>query len=379
MYFLTLQDPNYMVKGSRDPLGFQVAWQGAGRHLIPELSTVSSSLRDFHIIGLANACKGEFDITDRDYPAFFLCLEQLMAYARLQKFAGEEGFNGIDRARKMMDDSRDHVEISVSNQLLSNQRSYGIWGKYSRPFNDMGLANDARFQQVQLQKLKYNPLLEQLVSQLAKKRGTSIKVKKSDVGALATPLSISSADERDCYIDHLLTDTCHGQLLDMVKSFPELVEMEFYERLDFIIDKAIDRKLAQVLFRIKNTERILSPLNRIFRYLQCKSSWTDGELASDEFIGAWAATFEGHENSYLSPEIGRLLGRDNLETVRGLVLVNETVCARRRSEPWMRFNAAGLEVNHFEGAFFSSDYDPMRNHDYTYFINTWFNLFKQLN
>jgi len=285
MYFLTLQDPNYMVKGSRDPLGFQVAWQGAGRQLIPELSTVSSSLRDFHIIGLANACRGVFDIKDRDYPAFFLCLEQLMAYARLQKFAGEEGFNGIDRARKMMDDGRDHVEISVYNQLLSNQRSYGIWGKYSRPFNDMGLGNDGRFQQVQLQKLNHNPFLEQVVSQLVKRRGASVKVKKSELVALATPLSIFSADERDCYINHLLTDTCNGQLLNMVKSFPELAEMEFYARLDLIIDKTTDEKLAEVLFKIKNTERILSPLNRIFRYLQCKSSWTEGELVSDEFIG----------------------------------------------------------------------------------------------
>ncbi len=55
MYFITEQDPNYSIKGSRDPLGFQVVWQAAGRKLIPNLSTVSGSIKDFQILCLAYA------------------------------------------------------------------------------------------------------------------------------------------------------------------------------------------------------------------------------------------------------------------------------------------------------------------------------------
>jgi len=47
MYFITDQDPNYTLKGSRDTLGFQVVWQTAGRKLIRFLLTVSGSIKDF--------------------------------------------------------------------------------------------------------------------------------------------------------------------------------------------------------------------------------------------------------------------------------------------------------------------------------------------
>jgi hypothetical protein len=33
-YYLTLPDPDYLPKGSRDPLGFQVVWQHQGKKII---------------------------------------------------------------------------------------------------------------------------------------------------------------------------------------------------------------------------------------------------------------------------------------------------------------------------------------------------------
>src|ERR1700722_5323261 len=101
MYFLTKQDPNYTIKGSRDPLGFQVLWQAAGRKVIPHLSTVSGSIIDFQIISLAFYLKKEFKINDKDFNSFFIKLEQLMAYSRF-RLDGEAGFNGIDKVRKTL-------------------------------------------------------------------------------------------------------------------------------------------------------------------------------------------------------------------------------------------------------------------------------------
>jgi len=57
MYFITEKDQNYTIKGSKDPLGFQVIWQSAGRKLIPNLSTVSNNLIDFQILCLAHTIK----------------------------------------------------------------------------------------------------------------------------------------------------------------------------------------------------------------------------------------------------------------------------------------------------------------------------------
>jgi len=45
--FLTDIDPQAAIKGSRDPLGIQPIWTRLGRHVVGNLTTVSSSVRDF--------------------------------------------------------------------------------------------------------------------------------------------------------------------------------------------------------------------------------------------------------------------------------------------------------------------------------------------
>ncbi|RYZ27079.1 MAG: hypothetical protein EOO10_13770, partial [Chitinophagaceae bacterium] len=95
-FYFTRQDRDYAVKGSRDPLGFQVLWQHQARSLIPYLSTVSGNVRDFQIMCLAYYFYGRE--ADTHFVPFFLRFEQLMAYARYEE--GGLGFNGVDRVRQ---------------------------------------------------------------------------------------------------------------------------------------------------------------------------------------------------------------------------------------------------------------------------------------
>ena len=53
MFYFSEQDPNFRIKGSRDPLGFQTIWQSLGRTVIKYLSTVSSNLKDFQVLSYA--------------------------------------------------------------------------------------------------------------------------------------------------------------------------------------------------------------------------------------------------------------------------------------------------------------------------------------
>ena len=77
--FLTDIDPQAAIKGSRDPLGIQPIWTRLGRHVVGNLTTVSSSVRDFTttILGyyfaerVANEEGGDSDL------AVFLRWEQL--------------------------------------------------------------------------------------------------------------------------------------------------------------------------------------------------------------------------------------------------------------------------------------------------------------
>ena len=45
--FLTLEDPNAKIKGSRDPLAAQPIWAAFGRHVVTNLTTQSTSVRGF--------------------------------------------------------------------------------------------------------------------------------------------------------------------------------------------------------------------------------------------------------------------------------------------------------------------------------------------
>src|SRR5438132_14310589 len=82
--FLTDIDPQAAVKGSRDPLGLQTIWARLGRHVVGNLTTVSTSVRDFTTLVLgyyfaervSNESAGDGDLR------VFLRWEQLAAYAR---------------------------------------------------------------------------------------------------------------------------------------------------------------------------------------------------------------------------------------------------------------------------------------------------------
>ena len=54
-YFFTAQDNDFILKGARDPLGFQIIWQNTARQLIPYLNTVCGNLRDWQILCLGHA------------------------------------------------------------------------------------------------------------------------------------------------------------------------------------------------------------------------------------------------------------------------------------------------------------------------------------
>ena len=48
--FLTLEDPNAKLKGSRDPLGSQPIWAKFGRHVVSNLTMQTTSTRGFTIV-----------------------------------------------------------------------------------------------------------------------------------------------------------------------------------------------------------------------------------------------------------------------------------------------------------------------------------------
>ncbi len=122
MLHLSLPDPDYRIKGSRDPLGFQTIWQSLGRTVIKYLSTVSSNLKDFQVLSYAWYFYGDRD--PKYFLNFFFKFEQACGFAR-GEYLKNDSFNGIDFVRKNL--NKETFSFSTKNEhtLLSNQKSYG--------------------------------------------------------------------------------------------------------------------------------------------------------------------------------------------------------------------------------------------------------------
>jgi hypothetical protein len=139
--FLTDIDSRAAIKGSRDPLGVQPIWTKLGRHVVGNLTTVSTSVRDFTTLLLgyyfaervAESGGGDSDL------AVFLKWEQLAAYARWE-IIGDRSFRGTERTGKKLQESRKvSLGVDSASQILSNQKIYGLWGLYTVPARSSGL------------------------------------------------------------------------------------------------------------------------------------------------------------------------------------------------------------------------------------------------
>lgn len=141
--FLTDIDPQAAVKGSRDPLGVQTIWSRLGRHVVGNVTTVSTSMRDFTTTTLGYYFVeriSEAGGKDGDL-AGFLRWEQLAAHARF-RVNNDDRLRGIERVRKSKNDG-DRIRICADStgQILSNQRTYGLWGLYTGPARASGLVD----------------------------------------------------------------------------------------------------------------------------------------------------------------------------------------------------------------------------------------------
>jgi hypothetical protein len=378
MYFLTSNDPDYTIKGSRDPLGFQVLWQATGRKIIPHLSTVSVSIIDFQIMCIASYVRHERKMNDETFRVFFNRLEKLMGYARLKKNSSE-GFNGIDRLRKLLSSSSSSVYCSDSVEILSNQRAYGIWGKYNRPFTDSGIVQTAGFYELMKAKLKAVPKFENIVARLIKPGPSeSIKFKKDELDGLFPLIATPLGDERALFVKALLCDNCDDALLTIMDAHPSLKNhTDFFSLIDAATETSKNDQLRFYLSQIKRTEKILCPISRIFRHLQTRSYWKKYELELFELPQIIPAE-DASDLETTVQKLNSILAMPKLSQIEGVISRNEETAQKRKSAAWMINRENGLEVNHFEGAMPIDGYLPDVACDNYYFIPSFLNIHRQL-
>ena len=277
MFFITEQDPNYRIKGSRDPLGFQPLWQSLGRTVVKYLSTVSGNIKDFKILSYAWYFYGDRD--PKGFLSFFYKLEQAYGFAR-GEYIKNDTFNGIDFVRKNL--NKDSFTFSNRGQdtLLSNQKSYGIFGKYNRPFTEMRIKEQSDFREIMEAslrekvdfyafKLKVDILIREEI----------ISFSKAELKIFADTIANLTLSEKNFYEKHiLLSDSSHVQneLFELFTQHNDLISHENFNLFGFISalkQKTISTELDNKIDEIEKSEKVLTPFVYLFKTLQSSPTW----------------------------------------------------------------------------------------------------------
>ncbi|TVS07938.1 MAG: hypothetical protein EA424_29185 [Planctomycetaceae bacterium] len=149
--FFTALDPDARIKGSRDPLGFEVIWTGLGREIIGNLTTVTRSVRQFSTLlygfHFANLAANLSEQRDEQFLPSFLRFEQLAGYARFwtyheQAVGGDiRGIRAVRRNVREFGQKRGKLWLSQKREwlILSDQKTYGLYGMFRMAAHKSGL------------------------------------------------------------------------------------------------------------------------------------------------------------------------------------------------------------------------------------------------
>lgn len=370
MPFLTLPDPNATIKGSRDPLGVQAVWTLLGREVVPNLSTVTTSVRDFTatMIGYAFAQ----DVANGgDATAVFLRWEQWAAYSRAFYFPNEAALRGIERVRERLEANGGKVHISAAreHQILSNQKTYGLWGLYSIPSEKSGLIDSQSVQPTPeaWQMLEVSAWRE--LKPLASKLGQPVCRVDLQKEPLAEYIARKvlrprfSKVERTFYTRHLLEQTEDQR--QAVLTMPEELCMSRPTLSPTLMRhwirqaEVVSSTLAENFQRIRVAESVMSPAVWLFSWLlgqdaqklttvekNLQQEWESvlRRLEVDDF--AKLSTFFKNGTADLWLKVAQALSEaDYKAAIQGLVLLCTEVMKQRGGSPWITVESGKLRVH----------------------------------
>jgi hypothetical protein len=301
--FLTDLDSRAAIKGSRDPLGVQAIWTRMGRHVVGNLTTVSTSVRDFTVtmLGYYFAERVAEETGTNDDLSVFLRWEQQAAYAR-GGINNDWAFRGTERTRKNWGD-RVRLGVDSGSLILSDQKTYGLWGLYSMPSRSSGLvegtptrltAEARRFVEE-----NYLPVLGRKVVDTLAKGSIELRPKDRDRELFSSVAKVLrrkfNATERSFYTRHLIEggpidSTQGGQrlLADMMKTTLNLEEWRLtpsaVNHLAKLCRAEVNdtgQRVADFLDRIRTAEQVLAPCVSLFSYLLSSDNQRVDDVAAN--------------------------------------------------------------------------------------------------
>ena len=384
MFFITEPDINFRIKGSRDPLGFQPIWQKLGRKVIKDLSTVSGNIRDFQLMSFAWYFWE--DRPDINFMAFFYKFEQACAYTR-ELYFEKSSYNGKDFVSKRRNDISFRLSTNNADTILSNQKTYGVFGKYNRPFTEMRIKYQDDFISVMKSAIhtktdskKLLALVDKLITE------DVVIITKEELQPIADLLGQLSDGEKQFY-ERLILETpthkCQNELYHLFKKNPELRKNSFqlYPFIESVLEHNISLELKACLVEIKNTESVLYSYANLFRHLQSRPVWQLAEINEEEIFNYFPKkqdyVFGKSAVLTLNEEL-ESLAEDKSKIALAAVNRNETVSKRRNNSAWIKQEKGKLVRYYADGGREISTLDFKNAYENNYFIPTYISLFNQI-
>lgn len=377
--FITLEDPNAKIKGSRDPLGVQPIWSAFGRHVVTNLTTQSTSVRGFTILLLGRYFAA--DLLDRgmatreDVLDIFLRMEQIGAYVRHVAHGVNGGIRGIERVQRFVDEQRGNVIIAADRRgmILSDQKVYGLWGLYSVPARTSGLIPDGALDVMpdvrEFVEQHYIRRLNGSAGKLTKLLTNDGRLRTNDrdpiFAALAPILDPRFSDDELEFYGSFLRDGRRVRDADTGRQerFRELLEsdasLEASTGRAEILDlakraRSRDEGLSVALDRIAHLEALLAPTAALFQHIlgrhgqqvasvadEIRSVWGSSvpnldRVAFGELLDEIESTSTKATRSAMDQVHASLNEGDFECAIEGLLSWNEVVTTTRGSAPWAR-------------------------------------------
>ncbi len=410
--FFTAIDPDSRIKGSRDPLGFESLWTALGREVVQNLTTVTRSVRQFStlLFGFHFAKQATESLTDRDeqfLPAF-LRFEQLAAYARYTEKSARRDIRGIRAVSRHVQENCNALRLSPKTdwQILSDQKTYGIYGLFRVAARNSGLLETEQDTQLtpktrdhveqQLKTIGITPALrEEILRGIC--RNTKISLGASIVKATARLLKAKlSGAEVEFYGARLVRGEHLSEPQEIQRRLWKYLEAvnspqgdyRWNEELTMVEVRACigesqrhdDAELAEKLDRICRAEELLGAAAMLYAFLltqdkQCLSA------VSQQMADAFDPGLNWLDVSGLGLAFGRAADRleriahclvrgDYEAAVRGLIDRNATVMRDRGGSAWIVLKDDMLDVRLLEeGGNLPSRQKIRHPWVHTYFLN----------
>ncbi len=377
--FLTLEDPNAKINGSRDPLGVQPIWTAFGRHVVTNLTTQSTSVRGYTILLLGRYFAS--DLVDRgmavaeDALNIFLRMEQIGAYVRHVAHKVEGEIRGIERVKRFVHCQAGNVKISTDRRgmILADQKVYGLWGLYSVPARTSGLLLDGAIgvtpaarefvESNYINRLNGSAAkLRTLLARGGKFRTHETNTVFSALSGLLEPQF--SSKELEFYGSYLRDGKKvnrakpgrQERLRHLLESDNRLGEPTGRAEIAHLAKRAreLDAGLANSLERIAHLEAFLAPGAALFQYVLTRHGQRISDVASAvrQVWGSRVPNLERSAFAELSSEIqssssvavgsrmdevhAGLCDGDYEGAIKGLLGWNEKVIQTRGGAPWVR-------------------------------------------